>query len=332
MSEHEIIFPSKGNFIYADCQKPPLGVGEVRGRTLTSLVSPGTELAWATGEDFPVHPGYAAVFEVEECGKDVTDIEIGSRLFCMGPHRSFQQVDRHFTLPVPKGLAAETAVIARLIGVSMTTLMTTKARPGDRVIISGAGPVGYLAAHIFKLSGYEVSVVEPDATRRGQIAASGLSSTFTDIPTDDQSFSGKVALVVDCSGHEKAVLGGCRVVRQHGEVVLIGVPWKRHTELYAHDILHAVFNNFVLLRSGWEWEYPLLAKGFKWAELLEGYNNSPHSIFTGFAKALKWLSEDRIPLRGLVRQLSPEDPAAVYGALLERRITEPFLVFEWPNS
>ncbi|URK89535.1 hypothetical protein LP421_33375 (plasmid) [Rhizobium sp. RCAM05350] len=152
------------------------------------------------------------------------------------------------------------------------------------------------------------------------------------MPVDSPEISGTVALVVDCSGHEGAVLGGCRVVRQHGEVVLIGVPWKRHTELYAHDILHAVFNKFVLLRSGWEWEYPLLAKGFKWAELLEGYNNSSHSIFTGFAKALKWLSEDRIPLSGLVRQLSPADPAAVYGALLERGISEPFLVFEWPTS
>jgi threonine dehydrogenase-like Zn-dependent dehydrogenase len=221
MSEHEIIFPSKGNFIYADCQKPPLGDGEVRGRTLTSLVSPGTELAWATGEDFPVHPGYAAVFEVEECGKDVTDIEIG------------------------------------------------------------------------------------------------------------QDFLGKVALVVDCSGHEKAVLSGCRIVRQHGEVVLIGVPWKRHTDLYAHDILHAVFNNFVLLRSGWEWEYPLISRGFKWAELLEGYNNTPQSIFSGFAKALNWLSQGRIPLTNLVKTVSPADPSVVYGALLERKIAEPFLVFNW---
>jgi threonine dehydrogenase-like Zn-dependent dehydrogenase len=329
MSENEIIFPSRGNFISAECQKPPLGGGEVRGRTLTSLVSPGTELAWASGEDFPVRPGYAAVFEVEECGKDVTDIDIGARLFCMGPHRSFQQVDHRFTLPVPEGLDAETAVIARLIGVSMTTLMTTKARPGDRVIISGAGPVGYLAAHIFKLSGYEVAVIEPDTTRRAQVEASGISATFTDMPTEHPDFSGKVALVVDCSGHEKAVLNGCRIVRQHGEVVLIGVPWKKHTELYAHDILHAVFNNFVLLRSGWEWEYPLVSKAFKWTELLEGYNNSPQSIFSGFAKALQWLSQNRIPLAQLVKTTSPADPSVVYGALLERTIPEPFVVFEW---
>jgi threonine dehydrogenase-like Zn-dependent dehydrogenase len=332
MSGKEIIFPQKNSFVLADCEVLPLGATEVRGRTLATLVSPGTELAWATGDDFPIRPGYAAVFEVEECGAAVTGVAVGGRLFCMGPHRSVQQVEHRFTLPVPDGLSAEEAVIARLIGVSMTTLMTTKARPGDRVIIGGAGPVGYLAAHIFKLSGYEVSVVEPDPVRRSQIAASGIASVFSEMPVTDADFAGKVALVVDCSGYEAAVLGGCRIVRQHGEVVMIGVPWKRHTELYAHDILHAVFNNFVLLRSGWEWEFPLLAKGFKWAELLDGYNNAGHSIFSGFAKALTWLSEGRIPLDGLLRQASPQDPAALYNALLAREITEPFVVLDWRSQ
>lgn len=332
MSGKEIIFPQKNSFVLAAYETPPLGPTEVRGRTLATLVSPGTELAWATGEDFPIRPGYAAVFEVEECGVAVTGVAVGTWLFCMGPHRSVQQVEHRFTLPVPDGLSAEEAVIARLIGVSMTTLMTTKARPGDRVIIGGAGPVGYLAAHIFKLSGYEVSVVEPDPVRRSQIAASGIASVFSEMPVTDADFAGKVALVVDCSGHEAAVLGGCRIVRQHGEVVMIGVPWKRHTELYAHDILHAVFNNFVLLRSGWEWEFPLLAKGFKWAELLDGYNNAGHSIFSGFAKALTWLSEGRIPLDGLLRQASPQDPAALYTALLAREITEPFVVLDWRSQ
>lgn len=52
---------------------------------------------------------------------------------------------------MPDGLASETAVIARLMSVSMTTLMTTKARPGDRVVITGAGPVGF-AAHLSGLA------------------------------------------------------------------------------------------------------------------------------------------------------------------------------------
>ena len=149
------------------------------------------------------------------------------------------------------------------------------------------------------------------------------------MPLDDVAIAGDVALVVDCSGHEQAVLGACRIVRRHGDVVLVGVPWKRHTDIPAHEILHAVFNNFVLLRSGWEWEFPILSRAFQWEELLEGYNNSPQSIFSGLAKALKWLADGRIPLDGLVRSMSPDQPEAVYGALLERSIAEPFVVLDW---
>jgi threonine dehydrogenase-like Zn-dependent dehydrogenase len=213
--------------------------------------------------------------------------------------------------------------------VSLTTLMTTKARPGDKVVICGAGPVGYLAAHIFRLSGYEVIVVEPDDRRRTQAQESGLPSVFAVFPLDLPELSGQVALVVDCSGHEQAVLDGCRIVRRHGEVVLVGVPWKRQTELSAHALLDAVFNGFVELRSGWEWAFPLVSRDFKWEELLEGYNNSSHSIMGGFGTAMKWLAENRIPLTGTVRMENPENLDKVYRALLERSVSEPFQVFDW---
>ena len=57
---------------------------------------------------------------------------------------------------MPAGIDPVTAVLARLVGVSMPTLMTTAARPGALVAVTGLGPVGYLAAHLFRLSNYEV--------------------------------------------------------------------------------------------------------------------------------------------------------------------------------
>lgn len=52
--------------------------------------------------------------------------------------------------------------------------------------------------------------------------------------------------------------------------------------------------DYVTLRSGWEWELPIHNRIFLWEELLEGYNNAPHSIFGGFSRALEWLAEGRI--------------------------------------
>ena len=292
---------------------------EIRGKTLFSLISPGTELnCLYCGNNFPAAPGYAAVFIVEETGSEVKNIEKGTVCFCAGNHRSFQQCDAAGAVKVPPGLLPEKAVIARLTGVSMTTLMTTVARPGDMVIISGAGPVGYLAAQIFSVSGYEILIVEPDADRRALVMKISGLKAVDKIPLEDKSIVGKVALVVECSGHEQAVLDACRVVRKRGEVVMVGVPWQRKTELYAHEILYEVFYKYVVLRSGWEWEVPAQSSDFR-----------PHSIHSGYQTALKWLAEDKVKLDGLITLHSPSNPQEAYQALLSRRANGLFQIFDW---
>lgn len=325
----EIVINAKGSFRLDSCQDERLKPGEIRGRTVCTLVSQGTEFGWANGDSFPIRPGYAAVFEVDELASDVSGIAVGDLRFAMGCHRSTQTHRMEHTLPVPPGLAAETAVIARLMGVSMTTLMTTKTRPGDNVIVTGAGPVGFLAAHLFTIGGYRVTAVEPDALRRSQLSGSGISDCRSAMPLDDPALAGRVALVVDCSGHEGAVLEGCRMVRRMGEVVLVGVPWRRMSEHSAHDVMSTVFFNLVTLRSGWEWELPVHSRAFLWEELLEGYNNAPQSIFGGFARALQWLAEGHIPLGGLVHRAAPTNPETLYADIASRRIREPFIVLDW---
>jgi threonine dehydrogenase-like Zn-dependent dehydrogenase len=311
---------------------PPLGNSQIGGRTLATLISPGTEIAWLAAGDYPVRPGYAAVFEVDQVGEDVHDVAVGDRMLCMGGHRSTQQVDRRFAVPLPAGMAPSTATVARLMAVSMTTLMTTSARPGDPVVVAGAGPVGYLAAQICRIAGYEVAVAEPDPRRRAAVAASGIQDVFAAMPLEVSKYAGRTALVIDCSGHEQAALDGCNLVRKRGEVVLVGVPWKARTNILAHQLLHAVFFRFVVLRSGWEWEIPVASRDFVWEELLEGYNNAPHSTMGGLSRALAWLAEGRIPLAGLVTTASSSDPAAVYKALVSGEIEAPFVVLDWISA
>ena len=325
----EIVFPSRNRFVLENYADGVLGPNEIRGSTVATLISQGTELAWADGDDFPIRPGYAAVFRVDEVGEAVRGVELGELRFCMGHHRSTQQYQVQHTLPVPEGMAAQTAMLARLMGVSMTTLMTTRARPGDRVIVAGAGPVGLLAAQNFRIGGYAVTVVEPDAKRRAQVERTGIRSTFATMPVENVEFARKVAVVVDCSGHEGAVLDACRIVRHGGEVVMVGVPWRPLTDIAAHDVLREVFFGFVHLRSGWEWDVPIHGRDFLWEELLEGYNNAPQSVFSGFSKALRWLEEGRVDVSDLVTTRPAGDPASLYRSIAERQIEEPLIVLDW---
>ncbi|NBC70706.1 zinc-binding dehydrogenase [Paenibacillus sacheonensis] len=290
------------------------------GRTLYSFISPGTELHYyfLNERTAPAKPGYAAVFEIEQVGEGVEGFKPGDRVFSMSPHRSFQHIPADEAVLVPEGLDPAAATIARLMNVSMTTLMTTAARPGERVVISGAGPVGLLAAHLFKRSGYDVLIVDPIESRLETARDSGISQTAAAMPLENPAWKRQTALAVDCSGHESAVLDACRIVRPRGEVVMIGVPWKRSTDLYAQELLQEVFYNYVVLRSGWEWELPIHPGHFQ-----------PHSIMGGLALALRWLAEGFLDVKPHTRTMSPHDAQEAYDGLLNRRFEEPFVLFDW---
>jgi threonine dehydrogenase-like Zn-dependent dehydrogenase len=299
-------------------EESSLQPNEVRGRTLATLVSAGTELAVYRRGDFPYHPGYAAVFRVEEVGANASSFAVGDVALTMGPHKSHQQHDVDHVVRVPDTLDSSHATFSRLMAVSMSTLTTSSARPPELVVVTGLGPVGHLAAHMFQSAGYEVIGCDPVKRRRQIALDAGLNRVEASVPLNDPNVVDHVALVAECSGHEQAALDGCNVVQKGGEVVLIGVPWERRTEKMAHELLSAVFHRYVVLRSGWEWELPLLPTEF-----------AHNSIYGNIAGALHWLDTGRASVDGLYDTVSPADAGNVYRRLDEGITDRLAVVFDW---
>jgi len=320
---HKILFTAlrKAELIEAPDPDQPLKAKGVRGRTVVSLTSPGTELnAGYLGKNFPAETGYACVYEVEETGTEVTDLPAGTLVLGSGNHRSIQEHSRESVLPLPAGLKPEAAVFARLLGVSMSTLNTTTARPPSRVLITGLGPVGNLAAQLFSSCGYRVTAVDPVKVRRDTAASAGLKDVRATL-AGGEDIAGQVVLHVECSGHEKAVLDGCRTVRKRGEVVLLGVPWQRKTDIYAFELLHAVFHKYVVLRSGWEWEVPVQPRDF-----------AGNSIIENYAAGMEWIASGRIQTGSLGATYAPARAQEVYNGLLEQTLPCPAAIFDWRTA
>jgi len=298
----------------------PLPDDHVEGPALASAISPGTELACAYSRQDPAKPasgsGYAMVFRVERAGS-ASGFAVGDVAFAMANHQSRVRCAGPRAFKVPAGIAPADAALARLAGVSWSALTTTAARPPARVAVTGLGIVGNLAAQIFAASGYRVLACDPLAGRRDLLAGRGVTLCER-LLVEHSEWAGKTDLVIECSGHEAAVLDACRLVAKGGEVVLVGVPWARRTELMAFDVLHAVFHRYAHLRSGWEWEVP-----FDPTEFRHG------SIRANIAGAMDWFASGRLSSAGIVRHADPRDGDAVYRELKEQRGGFLTVIFDW---
>ncbi|MHC4915764.1 MAG: zinc-binding dehydrogenase [Planctomycetota bacterium] len=301
----------------------PLAPDEVAGRSLVSLVSVGTEISCYRGliGTFPRGSGYATVFEVERVGEGVTDLARGDRVFCAGNHRLLQRRRREQVARVPDDLAPERAVFCRMAGITMSTLVTTTARPPDRVVVTGLGVVGLLGAQIFAKCGYEVTACDPVADRRALAESCGLGDVRERVPLEDERVCGQVSLVLECSGHEAAALDGCRVVAKRGEVVLVGVPWEKRADLPAFEVLAAVFRKYAVLRSGWEWEVPGGREDFR-----------AGSLFDNYRAAMKWIAEGSLRVDGLAELRSPRECASAYRDLAAGECGRLSVIFDWRNT
>ncbi len=320
MNQHfEVVMTRREHAELLPFEPPATAAGHVSGPTLASLISAGTELGWGyQGENFPARTGYAAVFRVEEIGAGVEGIQIGDTVLAMGEHRSHQHHPASDVYKVPAGLSPQDATFARLMGVSMSSLTTTTARPPDRVVVTGLGPVGHLAAQLFQACGYEVLGFDPDAGRRALAEMGGIAQICAQMPLEDPVWKEKVALVLECSGHEGATLDACRIVKPRGEVVLIGVPWRKRTEISAHEILHAVFHKYAVVRSGWEWEVPRRETPFRVG-----------SIDDNLGAALKWLGEGKVRVSGLFSTFDPRNCQEAYQRLLHAQEKGLAIIFDW---
>ena len=282
----------------------------IAGHTVFSMISAGSEINASYLDVFdwgyPRKSGYTIIFEVEYVGKDVSGIEVGDYVFCMEGHQSFQVVDYREAVKIPKDVKLEDALFIRLAGVSMATLSRTAIKPGEKVLVTGLGTVGIMAMLIYSNLGYEVIGVDPDENRRNAVKELGFSEVYEKAPRE--KYEKTIGLALECSGNEAAVLDCSEMVRPHGEVSLVGVPWKPYTDIKSYDLLHSIFYNYVKIYSGWEMDLPMNSSDFAHESMRKNYE-----------LALKLLRDGKISVSGLYTVLPYTEAQKAFDDIYEKR-------------
>lgn len=188
---------------------------EVLIRTIYSGISRGTEALVFRGDvppsqyetmrapfqegEFPgpLKYGYSSVGTVEAGADEL----VGREVFCLFPHQDLYHVPSGSVVPLPPGLPVGRAVLGANMETALNASWDARARPGDRIVVIGAGVVGSLTAFLLAdEADVDVLVYDVDPARSETVAALGLP--FTTAPPAEASAD----IVVHASGSEAGLV------------------------------------------------------------------------------------------------------------------------------
>lgn len=146
-----------------------------------------------------------------------------------GAFADFVCVDERAVVPVPDGLDLRIAALAEPLAVSLHGVRRSGARPGDRVLVTGAGPIGTLSIVALRAEGVDDIVVcepRPDraalAERLGAAVVGPEELETISIAEPSRIVDAPFDVAIECSGKAAAMGAALCQLRRGGTLVLVG--------------------------------------------------------------------------------------------------------------
>ena len=234
---------------------PPPGAGEIRCRTVCSLVSIGTEMicygraveegsVWDAWIQYPFEPGYSSVGEVVDLGEGVDGLSPGDIVCSTSSHRAWF-VDRADNVhPVPREVSQEDAAWFCLDIIVQNGIRECRPELGETAVVIGLGPLGQLAVRLLGLCGLENLVAVDPLASRCELAKSHGPGEIICAPADQaigrvkELTGGRGAdLVFDITGHPAAFHAAQHLLRKRGRLGLIGDVPRPGDQTLTHDVV-----------------------------------------------------------------------------------------------
>ncbi len=135
-----------------------------------------------------------------------------------GSMTQFVAFDASFAHVAPANLTAEQAAMAEPVAVGVWANRRGQVAPGDRVLVTGAGPVGNFAAQVARAFGASsVTISDLNPFRLDAARALGL-----DARTPDQ-VDGDFDVAIECTGVAAVALSSLKSLAPAGRLVLVGM-------------------------------------------------------------------------------------------------------------
>lgn len=144
-----------------------------------------------------------------------------------GAFADYMRVPEAELLRLPDGLTLREAALTEPLTVALHGITLSKAVPGERVLITGGGPIGALSAAALIHRGVtDVVVSEPSPVRRALCERLGATvvepDTLHTLAMPDQIVDEPFHVALECSGHAVAMEQCLGQLARTGRLVLVG--------------------------------------------------------------------------------------------------------------
>ena len=145
-------------------------------------------------------------------------VSITGVLTAWGGYAAYVRVHARQLVDVPTTLtSAEAASLVDCGATAANSVRVALTRGPRRVLVVGAGPIGYLCAELLRVAGVPVQVVQPSPLRREALARIGH-----DVVDSIERAAAPVDVVIDCAGTADVVAPGVRALGPRGMYLLAG--------------------------------------------------------------------------------------------------------------
>lgn len=323
-----IVFEGPRRAAIREFDTPTPGPGEALVESELTAISPGTELRVFTGTQpdmppFPVIPGYQCLGRVAATGAGCT-LAVGTRVFVSGnPHCpltaqwgtqvSHLLAPEGWLMPVPEGIDARDASMAKVAAIAYHGLRRSQPTPGERVAVVGLGPVGQFAARLHALTAAQVVAFDlvPERVQLAQAAGVDAVCVDADLAASIRGrFPQGVDLVVDATGVAALVPVLVGVLRD--------VPWDDSIDPRPRYLLQGSYAGTFPL--------PYQQTFVKEVSFILTRDNQPRDI----RAVLSLMANGRLKAGDLVSEIAPAtDCQRIYEALRDRQPGLVAAAFQW---
>jgi L-iditol 2-dehydrogenase len=138
-----------------------------------------------------------------------------------GAFTRYLALHEDFAHALPDAVSDEEGALMEPLSVALWACEKAGVSAGDRVLVTGAGPIGLLVTQVARARG-AVEIVVTDVNERRLQLAGAMGATHT-VGAGRGGRVGEADALIECSGHPQALRDGIAALRPAGTAVLVGM-------------------------------------------------------------------------------------------------------------